>query len=176
MDSHNRFETKTTATLLRTEWLAGLVACSVLAIMHIRSIDWAVFAGFFVIIDAIGYIPGAIAYRRSPDHQIHQGYYVAYNTMHSLVTGGAMSGIWCLAVRPEWALMAIPIHLLGDRGLFGNTTKPFGVSFEPVTHPAFARFETAYRAPGAVPQPGQPMPSGIGANSPEGVAPDAVIR
>lgn len=144
MDSHNRFETRTTATLLRLEWMAGLVACIVLAVMHIRHMNWPVFVGFFVIIDLIGYIPGAIAYRRSPDHKISKNYYYAYNTMHSLLTGGAMAGIFALAVKPEWALLAIPIHLFGDRGLFGNSLKPLDIQFEPVTHPAFAEFEHAY--------------------------------
>ena len=141
MDSHNRFETKATAGLLRLEWVMALAVCVALAISHFRSINWPVFIGLFAVIDVIGYIPGAIAYRRSPGHAISKKYYVAYNTMHSLLTGGAMAGIWMLAVRPEWALLAIPIHLLGDRGLFGNSLKPFNVKFEPVTHPAFAEFE-----------------------------------
>ena len=151
MDSHNRFETKATAALLRLEWLAALIACTVLAIIHIRSIDWPVFIGFFAGIDLIGYIPGAIAYRRSPGHIISRKYYLAYNTMHSLLTGGALAGIWMLAVRPEWALLAIPIHLFGDRGLFGNSLKPFKVRFEPFTHPAFAEFERSFAgSPAAV--------------------------
>ena len=144
MDSHNRFETRSTATLLRLEWVAGLVACIVLAVLHIRQINWPVFVGFFVVIDLIGYIPGAIAYRRSPTHTISKNYYLAYNTMHSLLTGGAMAGVFALAVKPEWALLAIPIHLFGDRGLFGNSLKPLDIEFEPVTHPAFKEFEQSY--------------------------------
>jgi len=154
MDSHNRFETKATAGLLRLEWVMALITCSVLAIIHIRSIDWPVFIGFFVGIDLIGYIPGAIAYRRNRGHTISKKYYVAYNTMHSLLTGGAMAGIWMLAVRPEWALLAIPIHLFGDRGLFGNSLKPFNVKFEPVTHPAFAEFERSFAGSPAGTVPG----------------------
>jgi hypothetical protein len=141
MDSHNRFETKATAALLRLEWVMALVACVALAVIHIRSISWPAFIGFFAVIDLIGYIPGAIAYRRSPGHVISKEYYVAYNAMHSLLTAGAVAGVWMIAVRPEWALLAIPIHLFGDRGLFGNSLKPFNVKFEPVTHPAFAEFE-----------------------------------
>lgn len=141
MDSHNRFETRATAGLLRLEWVMGLVICLALAIIHIRSVNWPVFVGLFAVIDLIGYLPGAIAYRRSPSRAISKKYYMAYNTMHSLLTGGAMAGVWMLAVRPEWALLAIPIHLFGDRGLFGNSLKPFSVKFEPVTHPAFAEFE-----------------------------------
>jgi hypothetical protein len=157
MDSRNRFETKVTAGLLRLEWVMALIACSAAAIIHIRSSNWPVFIGFFVVIDLIGYIPGAIAYRRNRGHAISKKYYVAYNTMHSLLTGGAMAGIWMLAVRPEWALLAIPIHLFGDRGLFGNSLKPFNVKFEPVTHPAFAEFERSFAGSpaGTVPAAGK---------------------
>ena len=163
MDSHNRFETKATARLLRLEWVMGLAACVALAVIHIRSVSWPAFIGFFAVIDLIGYVPGAIAYRRSPGHVISKKYYVAYNTMHSLLTGGAMAGIWMLAVRPEWALLAIPIHLFGDRGLFGNSLEPFSVKFEPVTHPAFAGFERSLAGqPGGQPD-GQPSGSPAGA-------------
>lgn len=146
MDSRNRFETDTTALLLRLEWLAGLVAAVGLALTHLSEIRWPVFVALFVVIDAIGYIPGAIAYRRSPNHVISRNYYVAYNVMHSLLTGAALAGLWALLVGPEWALLAIPIHLFGDRGLFGNSLKPFGISFEPVKHRAFVDFERAYAA------------------------------
>jgi hypothetical protein len=164
VDSHNRFETKATARLLRLEWVMGLVICVTLAIIHIGSINWPVFIGFFVVIDLIGYVPGAIAYRRSPNHVISKKYYLAYNTMHSLLTAGAMAGIWMLAVRPEWALLAIPIHLFGDRGLFGNSLKPFNVKFEPVTHPAFAEFERRFAD-----RSGQP--TGSPSDSPPGKVP-----
>jgi len=144
MDSHNTFETRTTARLLRLEWLAGLGVAIVLALLHLGDIRWPVFIGFFVVIDAIGYIPGAIAYRRSPNGVISRNYYLAYNVMHSLLTAGLLAGAWALLVGPEWALLAIPIHLFGDRGIFGNSLKPFGISFEPVTHKAFADFQRSY--------------------------------
>ncbi|MEC3956856.1 hypothetical protein VMT65_27725 [Nocardia sp. CDC153] len=145
MDNVNRFETKATHTLARAEWFLGLVTAVVVAIIHIGQINWAVFIGLFLVIDLIGYIPGAIAYRRSSDHRIPKGYYVAYNVMHSLLTSGAIAAIWSLIFGPEWALLALPIHLFGDRALFGNTMKPFGISFEPVKLPQFEGFERAYR-------------------------------
>jgi len=145
VDGHSRFETRTTFALARLEWLAALVVATVLALMHLGDIRWGVFVALFLVIDVIGYVPGAIAFRRSPTGQVAKGYYVAYNTMHSLLTGGAMVGLWALLVKPEWALLAVPIHLMGDRALFGNSLKAFGVRFEPATHPAFAALETAYR-------------------------------
>jgi hypothetical protein len=144
VDGKNRFETKNTYAVARAEWLMGLLASVALAIYHIGEINWFVFVGLFVVIDVIGYIPGAIAFHRSPDGDISKGYYVAYNVMHSLLTSGAIALVWSLVFGPEWALLALPIHLLGDRGLFGNTMKPFGVPFEPEATPAFVEFERKY--------------------------------
>ncbi|MFE0251632.1 hypothetical protein [Streptomyces sp. NPDC059010] len=144
MDSRNHFETRTTYALHRAEWLVALGVSVALALAHLEDIRWPVFVGSFAVIDLVGYIPGAIRFRRSADGRIPKGYYVAYNTMHSLVTGAVMAGLWAVLVEPEWALLAIPIHLMGDRGLFGNSLKPFGIPFEPATHPAFADFEHSY--------------------------------
>jgi uncharacterized membrane protein YvlD (DUF360 family) len=144
MDAHNLFLTKTTYRLLRAEYAAVLVAAIVLAILHLGAINWAVFAGMFVYIDAIGYWPGAVAYRRAKHGPIAKAYYVLYNSTHSMLSAAAVGGLWCLFVRPEWALLALPIHLCGDRAIFGNFFKPFGVSFEPVTHPAYKEFVSRY--------------------------------
>ncbi|WP_395572411.1 hypothetical protein [Streptomyces sp. BK79] len=157
MDAKNRFETKTTFALSRLEWLGFLAVSLVLAYQHLAEIRWGVFVLLFLVIDVIGYLPGAIAYRRGPDRRVPRGCYVAYNTMHSLVTAGVLAGAWALFVRPEWALLALPIHLMGDRALFGNSLKPFGVSFEPETDPAFRAFEQRYRtAPDAGPSTAAP--------------------
>lgn len=146
MDAKNRFETKATFALSRLEWLGFLAVSLVLAFQHRTEIRWGVFVLLFVVIDAVGYVPGAIACRRSPDRRLARGYYVAYNTMHSLVTAGVLAGAWALTVGPEWALLALPIHLMGDRALFGNSLKPFGVAFEPETAPEFREFERRYHA------------------------------
>jgi hypothetical protein len=146
VDQHNRFETPATFRLARLEWLAALAVSVGFAVAHLPGIRWPVFLLLFAVIDLIGYLPGAVAYRRSPTGQIARGYYVAYNVTHSLVTGAALVGLWALLVRPEWALLAVPIHLFGDRALFGNSFKPFGVPFEPATHPAFGEFERRYSA------------------------------
>lgn len=146
MDAKNRFETKTTFALSRLEWLAVLATSLALAFQHLSEIRWVVFAALFSVIDVIGYLPGAIAFRRSRGRRVGRGYYVAYNVMHSLVTAGVLAGAWALFVRPEWALLALPIHLMGDRALFGNSLKPFGVAFEPETDPSYRAFEQRYAA------------------------------
>jgi hypothetical protein len=154
VDAKNRFETKTTFALSRLEWLGFLAVSLVLAFQHLSDIRWGVFVLLFAVIDVIGYLPGAIAFRRSPDRRVPRGCYVAYNVMHSLVTAGVLAGAWALFVRPEWALLALPIHLMVDRALFGNSLKPFGVPFEPQADPDFREFEQKYRPV----FPGNPVP------------------
>jgi hypothetical protein len=144
MDSHNLFLTRTTYRLLRAEYGVALIAAIVVALIHLGQIRWPVFIGMFVYIDLIGYLPGAVAYRRARGGDIPRGFYALYNSMHSFVSAGAVTGVWCLLVRPEWALLALPIHLCGDRAIFGNFLKPFGLSFEPVTHPAYKEFVKNY--------------------------------
>jgi hypothetical protein len=144
MDPHNLFATRTTYRALRAEYGLGLIAAGVLAVTHFGQIRWQVFIPLFVVIDLIGYIPGAVAWHRSPDHRISRVYYVLYNVAHSGLTGAAVAGLWCLAVRPEWALLAIPLHLCGDRALFGNILKPFGLPFEPAPLPVYEEFSRRY--------------------------------
>lgn len=144
MDSHNLFFTRTTYRLLRAEYGVALIGAVVVALIHLGHIRWPVFIGMFVYIDLIGYLPGAVAYRRARGRDIWRGFHVLYNSMHSLLSAGAVAGAWCLLVRPEWALLALPIHLCGDRAIFGNFLKPFGLSFEPVTHPAYEELVKNY--------------------------------
>jgi hypothetical protein len=144
MDARNRFASRGTYLLMRLEYLAALLACVALAIAHFREIRWMEFIALFAYIDLIGYIPGAIAYRRSSGTAIPRLYFALYNTLHSFLFNGMVAALWCWLAGPSWSLLAIPIHLLGDRALFGNVFKPWGVSFEPVTHPAFARFEREF--------------------------------
>lgn len=144
MDQRNLFETPLTYRLLRLENFAGLLVALALLATHLAQVRWWAFVLLFVYIDAIGYVPGAIAYRKSKNREIGRVYYVLYNCTHSLLSGLLVAALWALLVRPEWALLAIPIHLLGDRSIFGNFLKPFGVSFEPATHPAFSHFQSSY--------------------------------
>ncbi|HEV2343183.1 MAG TPA: hypothetical protein VGS97_03755 [Actinocrinis sp.] len=143
MDHANPFETPTTYRLHRLEYLVAFAVVIGLGVAHFHQIRWWPAVGLFLYIDLIGYIPGAIAYQRAPGHRIGKGYYVAYNTMHSMVTQGAVIGLWMWLVKPEWALLAIPFHLFGDRGLFGNFLKPFGLPFEPEHNEAYERLISA---------------------------------
>lgn len=155
MDAVNHFESQTTYRLIRLEYLAALGVSFFLFFAHLGEINWWVFAVLFVYIDLIGYIPGAIAFHRSKDKRISKAYYVLYNTMHSLVSQSVVALFWVVLVRPEWALLALPIHLCGDRALFGNFLKPFSVSFEPIAHPAFSRLTREIETPKSSVAPAQ---------------------
>ncbi|MFF0630161.1 hypothetical protein [Streptomyces sp. NPDC004296] len=147
MDAANHFETPTTYRLIRLEYLVGLGVAFYFFFIHLGDINWWVFATLFVYIDLIGYIPGAIAYHRSKTKRVSKTYYVLYNTMHSLATQTVVALAIILADGPQWALLALPIHLFGDRSLFGNFLKPFGLSFEPVAHQGFAELQRKVAGP-----------------------------
>jgi hypothetical protein len=118
---------------VRIEHLAVLAVAIVLGLTHLRDIDWLRFIAAFVAIDLIGYLPGALAARRRPD-RIAPVFHHLYNVTHSYLTLGLVLAAWALLHGgPEWAMLAIPIHLSGDRGLFGNGFKPASLPFEPAT-------------------------------------------
>jgi hypothetical protein len=131
MDSKNRFHTPETWFLVRAEHIAMLGVVVVLLVLHREETSWLRFAAAFLLIDLIGYVPGAIAYRRRGG-RIAPLYHHLYNLTHSYLTGGLVVALWALAAGGfEWAMLAIPLHLSGDRGLFGNTYKPWELAFEP---------------------------------------------
>jgi len=137
MDQANHFESRMTYRLHRAEYVVLFAVTTGFLIAHVGEIRWLPAIGLFLYIDLIGYIPGAIAWHRSATKRIPKVYYVLYNVMHSLITQTVVIGAWGLFVGWEWALLAIPFHLFGDRGLFGNFLKPFRLSFEPQPYVAF---------------------------------------
>jgi hypothetical protein len=162
MDAANPFETPRTFLAHRLEYVLGVGATTALGILHWHEIRWLPAVVLFLYIDVIGYLPGAIAFRRSPDGHISKVYYYLYNTMHSMITQGLVVIAWCLIVGPEWALLVIPFHLFGDRGLFGNFLKPLNLPFEPHPAPAYDRllYALGYAPRHAVTIPQSPAPAG----------------
>ncbi|WP_018348339.1 hypothetical protein [Longispora albida] len=146
MDQLNPYESPVTFKLHRAEYLVAFALSIILIIVHFTEIRWIPFILLFAWIDLVGYIPGAIAFRRSPDGRISKTYYVLYNFAHSLITQMAVIGLWLYFVGPEWALLAIPFHVLGDRGLFGNFLKPFGQTFEPMPNPMYQQLAERLRS------------------------------
>lgn len=152
MDKHNLFHTRTTYNLIRLDWAVLMLLALALTVMNWRQVNWWRFALAFALPDLIGTLPGLYVYygRRSGEHRsipavIHQ----LYNFGHCFAVVALFCGLWWLLNGgPEWAMLAFPIHLAGDRSVFGNIYKPFGTAFEPVKHDAFRRFEVEYEAAG----------------------------
>ncbi len=131
MDNTNRFHTDETWRWVRAEHTALVLVLCVLVGMHASNLAWGRFIAAFVVIDLVGYLPGAIAFRRAGRGKIAPVYHHLYNVTHSYLIAGAGVGIWVLASgSAEWAMLAVPIHLSGDRGLFGNVYKPVSLPFE----------------------------------------------
>ncbi|MGQ0838292.1 hypothetical protein [Actinokineospora sp.] len=139
MDQLNPYETPKTFALHRAEYLFGVAVVTGLMIANFSELRWWVVIALFFYIDVIGYLPGAIAYKKAAGAPISKVYYALYNFMHSFITQGTVILLWCLISGPEWALLIIPFHLFGDRGLFGNFMKPFGLPFEPEAQPAYQK-------------------------------------
>lgn len=116
---------------LRLECLLGLGACCVLGALNADRIDWLRYAVLFAWIDVVGYLPGLVAHRLARGERISPALHALYDTTHSFVTNAGVALVWCAALGPEWALLALPTHLLGDRALFGNFFKPPELPFEP---------------------------------------------
>jgi hypothetical protein len=121
---------------MRAEHVAIVVICGVLAIMHLQEIDWVRFVASFLLIDLIGYLPGAAAFRKAGGKTISPTFHLLYNLTHNYVVVGVALALWAFAIDGlEWAMLAVPIHLSGDRGLLGNFSKPLSLPFEP-SHPS----------------------------------------
>lgn len=162
MDEKNPFESPVTFRLHRAEYVVAQIVLTILIIWHWHQIRWIPAILMFAYIDLIGYIPGAIAFRRSRDGRISKVYYVLYNIMHSMLTQGAVVALWGFTVRWEWALLLIPWHLTGDRGVFGNFLKPFSLPFEPHATPGYQRLIKGLSA-GAGPAGEDRTPAAAGA-------------
>lgn len=113
---------------LRIEYTVALVGCIALAVWHIDEIRWPAFVALFAAIDVVGFLPGALA-QRGRSEAVSAVYHALYNVTHSLAFGAAVALAWSLLLGFEWALLAIPLHLLGDRAVFGNLFKRPGTRF-----------------------------------------------
>src|SRR4051794_24230645 len=110
MDAVNSFDTPGTHAAMRAEYALLAGTSAYLLFRHRKQVRWPLAALLFAYNDTVGYIPGAIAYRKSRDKRISRAYYAAYNIAHSGLTGAVVAGLWARFVRPEWALLAIPLH------------------------------------------------------------------
>jgi hypothetical protein len=110
---------------------ALMAGAALLLVWHLRELSWWRFTLAFALIDLIGYLPGARAFRRAGGRPIARIYHHLYNVTHSFATVAGVLALWALcAGRLEWAMLALPLHLAGDRALFGNGKKPPHRPFE----------------------------------------------
>jgi hypothetical protein len=130
MDAAIRLGGRSTRAVLRLEYGIALGVCVALFVLHLGEVRWLPAVLLFAAIDVVGYLPGLVAHQRSATRRIPKAYYVLYNTTHSFVTHAVLVGVWVLVAGWEWALLAVPIHLLGDRALFGTSLKTFSEPFE----------------------------------------------
>ncbi|GHE48333.1 hypothetical protein [Streptomyces capitiformicae] len=114
----------------RAEYLGVFAVAAVAFLWHIDEVRWGPAILLFVYIDVIGYIPGLIAYTLSRDGRIHPVFHILYNVMHTWLSAGLVILLWVWQLGPEWALLVVPLHLFGDRGLLGNYAKPVSEPFE----------------------------------------------
>lgn len=163
MDKHNLFHTRATYALIRMDYLVILAGLSALVLWHHREVHWWRFWAAFWWIDVAGTFPGMLAWHRRPGGRgrIPAAYHVLYNVAHSVPANALVAAAWWLGAGGfEWAMLALPIHLCGDRAVFGNIYKPFGLAFEPRPDPGFAGFIERYRQLDAPPR-GAPGSAGV---------------
>ena len=119
------------SALGRTEWLLLTVLLAGALFGHWSTISWSRFVLAFVAIDLVGYLPGAMAFRKARGGSIAPLYHWLYNLTHNFITAAVVVSAWGSALgRLEWAMLAIPLHLAGDRGVFGNGFKPSDEPFD----------------------------------------------
>jgi hypothetical protein len=135
VDVRNPYHTPLTFRIIRAEHVALLAVCAALAWQHVGEVNWWRALAAFWIIDLVGYLPGAIAFRCSRNGKVHPWFHNAYNVAHTYLVTGTGVALWAYGIGGlEWAMLAVPIHLSIDRGIFGNTLKPAQLSFEPSDH------------------------------------------
>jgi hypothetical protein len=138
MDIENPFHTAGTYRLMRLENIGLLVLSGGLMLWHANALNWWRALLAFWVIDIVGYLPGAVAYRRQGKGAISPIYHHIYNIAHTYLVVGAGVAAWAWALGGfEWAMLAVPFHLALDRGVFGNVFKPLALSFEPVPAPLY---------------------------------------
>jgi hypothetical protein len=152
MDKYNTFHSRSSYALMRLDYFVVMAVLSIATLAHAGEVNWVRFAVAFAWIDLVGTLPAWFVYykrRSGPHRRIPTGYHHLYNFCHSLTANALLIVIWYLAIGGfEWAMLAAPIHILGDRSLFGNVYKPPGLSFEPAPHPGYARFIAEYERGG----------------------------
>ncbi len=144
MDKFNMFFTRTLYNMVRLDWLCIMTILIVAVAVNWREVDWARFIIMFWIIDIIGTAPAMyFDYRNKREGNtgdVPRWCVVSYNVCHSFFTVSIVTLAWFFISGVEWAMLAMPMHLAADRGVFGNIYRSFGLKFQPEPNEAFQRF------------------------------------
>jgi len=158
MDANNTYFTRKSYSAMRADWLCIMFALLAAVVWFRQEINWLLFFVMFWYIDVIGTAPGlylqwknARAGRRNAS--VPNWAVAGYNICHSFVTQGIVIAVWYLISGFEWTMLAMPLHLAADRGVFGNIYKNYNEAFEPPANPVFQAFlsqkEAGHFAPAA---------------------------
>src|SRR5262249_56946825 len=99
MDTRNRFHTNETWLWVRAEHLLLIGVLVVLLFLHWQEVSWPRFAAAFLLIDLVGYVPGAVVYRRTRGGRIAPISHHLYNLTHRYVTPGLAVRVWAPTLR-----------------------------------------------------------------------------
>jgi len=145
MDYKNQFVTKNIYYYSRLDYLVGLVGCLVLMYLNYESINIWVFILILALPDVIGYYPAAMLYYLRPKssrRRVPVVFYYIYNLSHGVFLNTVCCFVWSYyAGGLQFEMLAFPIHLCIDRGVFGLFYKSRKISFVPVEHGLYSRFK-----------------------------------
>jgi hypothetical protein len=145
MDINNKYETVHTHNLVRFEHSALLLVMAWIAFINYQDINWYLFNALFWGIDLLGFYPG-ILYYKYISKDVPKIFYAIYNISHSYLTWTVFSVIWFYFYGLDYVLLAPWMHLMADRGIFGNTLKAYHIAFNIEKDKNFAEFErTIYK-------------------------------
>lgn len=108
---------------LRYEYLLFFVLGLMASIHLYRDIDWLAYFLLFLLIDAIGYIPGVLWSLLSGSNHPPTFFYRAYNVAHSMPFLLLVTLVYWLLFADLYPTLALFVHLSGDRGVLGNFFK-----------------------------------------------------
>lgn len=144
MDNKNLFVSRNIYYYNRLDYIVLLISCLILIYYN-----WGDFNSISFILmlvwPELGFYPAAFWYffkSDSDNRSVPEIFYYIYNISHGVVANLSVILIWMyIADGFQWAMLAFPVHLGIDRGLFGLFYKSRKISFIPKEHPDYSVFK-----------------------------------
>ena len=86
-----------TSRWVRAEHAGAVAVLVALVLAHWSEVAWPHFVLAFIAIDAVGYVPGALAFRRARGGPIPPIYHHLYNLTHSYLVAAGAVALWAFA-------------------------------------------------------------------------------